>query len=93
MVLYKSRNNKATLNLDKINSYQLKLYRRLIKLITYIPLRNINNYFKRITTINLVSFFTVMILEKEYKSRIWQKSDVNVRVLIERFSFKFLMRV
>lgn len=30
-----------------------------------------NNYFKKITTINLVSFFTVMILEKKnFKSRI-----------------------
>ena len=66
MVLYKSRDKKATLNRDRTNSYQIKLYRRLIKLITTIPKKEYNNYFKKITTINLVSFFTVMILEKEF---------------------------
>ena len=66
MVLYKSRDKKATLNRDRTNSYQIKLYRRLIKLITTIPKKEYNNYFEKITTINLVSFFTVMILEKEF---------------------------
>ena len=66
MVLYKSRDKKAALNRDRTNSYQIKLYRRLIKLITTIPKKEYNNYFKKITTINLVSFFTVMILEKEF---------------------------
>ena len=78
MVLYKSRDKKATLNRDRTNSYQIKLYRRLIKLITTIPKKEYNNYFKKITTINLVSFFTVMILEKRILNHAFgKKSDVN----------------
>ena len=35
-----------------------------------------NNYFKKITTINLVSFFTVMILEKRILNHAFDFSQV-----------------